>query len=115
MVCSFIQTSPFLDLVSSPECDRSRAAPPFHCYQGYIIDLVAMLNESVGGFTLPESFYVVSDNLFGDYNETSRSWNGVVGDIVTGVSFAMISHDVRSQFAVQVMVMAAVTSFDSDL
>ena len=45
-----------------------------------------MLNDSVGGFTHPESFYIVSDNLFGDYNESTRSWNGIVGDLVSGVS-----------------------------
>ena len=48
-----------------------------------------MLNESVGGFTQSESFYVVTDNMFGDYNETTRSWNGLVGDLVSGVNHSL--------------------------
>ncbi len=76
------QTAPFLIVNETAEC-RNTKPRPFTCYSGYIIDLLLKLNESLGGFTHPESLYLVEE--YGDLDETSQQWNGIIGELIAEV------------------------------
>ncbi len=77
-----LQTAPFLIVNETVECQITKPRP-FSCYSGYIIDLLVKLNESLGGFTHPESFYLVEE--YGDMDETSHEWNGIIGELISEV------------------------------
>lgn len=63
-------------------------------YSGFIVDLLEKLSR-----LLKFQYYIkeVEDNQYGVYNESTKSYSGLIGEILLGVSFYMekqISSDI---------------------
>ena len=50
---------------------------------GYCIDLLQKLSDDLGFTYTP---YLVEDGNYGTYSYSENVWNGIVQDIITGVS-----------------------------
>lgn len=55
-------------------------------YEGYVVDLIERISEELN-FTYE---FIISD-ANGNYDENSQTWNGVIGDVVSGVSLSLNS------------------------
>jgi hypothetical protein len=61
-------------------------------YRGYCIDLIELINAEVK-FTY--ELYEVPDGMFGTMNDRGE-WNGLIGELVSGVRILIISSTVKS-------------------
>ncbi len=51
---------------------------------GYCVDLLNKLSENLGfRYTL----YIVQDGNYGKFDKTTRSWNGIIADIINRVCY----------------------------
>lgn len=53
-------------------------------YEGFVIDLIHEI-ALLEGFNY--TFIRNPDDKNGDYNETTKTWNGMIGDILSGVNY----------------------------
>lgn len=52
-------------------------------YKGYCIDLLNKLQEELG---FQYKIHLVKDGLYGSKNKTTGEWNGMMGELIGGVS-----------------------------
>ncbi|KAB0792649.1 hypothetical protein PPYR_14608 [Photinus pyralis] len=52
-------------------------------YEGYVADLIEKIAEELK-FTY--EFYLTPDTANGNYDENSQTWNGIMGDVISGVA-----------------------------
>lgn len=52
-------------------------------FEGYIVDLVHKLSLAL---KFKYEIRIVGDNNYGKYNATSGKWNGMIGEVMSGVS-----------------------------
>ena len=62
---------------------EERKVNPTRLFKGYCIDL---LNTLRGTLHFDYTLYLVADGSYGTQDITTGEWNGIMGDIVTGVS-----------------------------
>ena len=60
---------------------HSGMAPDIYCCEGFVIDLVKMLEVDVG-FNV--DLHIVKDGKYGAKNPTTGEWNGMIGEILRG-------------------------------
>jgi len=75
----YIQGEPFVMYTTEEE----RQTAPDVLLKGYCLELLAKLEESLG---FRSEVYVVPDGNYGGQDPITNEWNGIIRDIIDGVS-----------------------------
>lgn len=64
-----------------PETNRTQVHEIRKCCIGYVIDILELLKKDLG---INVELYFVEDKYYGAYNVTTKTWNGMVNDLIQG-------------------------------
>lgn len=87
----FFKSPPFVQAVTSVHTDKkSEGVTEINgkLYEGYCIELIQKIEERYmkeHNTKFNFKMHLVGDNQFGSVNETTRTWNGMIGEIVRNV------------------------------
>lgn len=66
-------------------------------YEGYCVDLASEIAKHVG---IRYKLSIVPDGKYGARDPETKTWNGMVGELVYGVSAALLSHSFNAQHCI---------------
>lgn len=67
--------------IAIPGTNRTQLQEIRKCCIGYVIDILELLKKDLG---IHVELYFVEDKYYGAYNSTTKTWNGMVNDLVQG-------------------------------
>ena len=56
------------------------------CYDGFVVDMMAEIaKQPIFQPSIDYELYIVPDGLFGSLDPLTMEWNGIMGEIISGV------------------------------
>jgi len=56
------------------------------CFEGFVVDMMTEIaKQPVFQHSIEYELYIVPDGLFGNLDPESMEWNGIMGEIISGV------------------------------
>ena len=77
-----LQTEPYTMLVKDSEQKTGNDR-----YEGYNIDLIHSISKILG---FNYSIRIVADGNYGSYSAKTQTWNGMIGELLSQVSFQLL-------------------------